>query len=338
MVESSADFGSYTLAIVVPKVSLFRELIQIGLITAALTLLCLLALGIALRSSREQIINPLKKLSLNMREFSKGNLQVRTEEKSGVAEIHELETIFNTMTKEIKALKIDTYEKQLLVRDVRYKYLQVQIRPHFYINMLNLIYGLAQVNQNETIQTLAIATSDYLRYILGSEDRLIPLSRELEGVRNYMKIQQIRYRDRIRYEIAQEADDRCPVPPLLIQTFLENAVKHNITVHPVLCITVRLRASGTPEHPYLSISVTDNGAGFPEDLAERLNHRKEPPHGGEKIGIMNIVNRMELLFDTDFSFEIHNLPPETEEAAASGASVQIRIPARTDDEGLMPPV
>ena len=77
---------------------------------------------------------------------------------------------------------------------------------------------------------MSMITSNYFRYIFQNTQDLVPVKNELEHIKNYMEIQKMRYGDTFSYEIhAEEGTENIRIPPILIQTFIENAIKHSNT-------------------------------------------------------------------------------------------------------------
>ena len=92
------------------------------------------------------------------------------------------------MADEVQKLKIDIYEKQLEKQKIELDYAQLQIRPHFYINCLNIIHSMAQVNLMNEIQEITFQVSVYLRYIFKKSMEPVTLEEELNFTRNYLRV------------------------------------------------------------------------------------------------------------------------------------------------------
>ena len=104
---------------------------------------------------------------------------------------------YNSMADQIEHLKIQVYEKELEKQRINSNYLRIQIKPHFYTNILNLFYGMAQMKDCASIQKLALACGRYFRYLLGQKGTFVLLGEELKCLDSYMEIQRYRYQDRI---------------------------------------------------------------------------------------------------------------------------------------------
>ena len=277
----------------------------LSLITVSLGLL-LLAWNV--RYQVKAVLGPLNKLRSVMEKFSRGNLDVRLEEKNTNSEIDVRNHTFNEMAEQIVDLKIDVYEAELAREKTESNYMRVQIQPHFYTNILNLIYGLAQLKDFASIQKLSMTTGAYFRYLLGEKGTFVLLREEIQCVKNYIQIQQIRYKDEMEFELnAEEGMERQMVLPMILQTFAENSVKHNIGLVPLL----RIRIDISSGNDRIYITVRDNGAGFEPDMLERINKNENISNKGEHIGITNVKERLRIFYGDTASVEINSRPGET---------------------------
>ena len=277
----------------------------LSLITVSLGLL-LLAWNV--RYQVKAVLGPLNKLRSVMEKFSRGNLDVRLEEKNTNSEIDVLNHTFNEMAEQIVDLKIDVYEAELAREKTESNYMRVQIQPHFYTNILNLIYGLAPLKDFASIQKLSMTTGAYFRYLLGEKGTFVLLREEIQCVKNYIQIQQIRYKDEMEFELnAEEGMERQMVLPMILQTFAENSVKHNIGLVPLL----RIRIDISSGNDRIYITVRDNGAGFEPDMLERINKNENISNKGEHIGITNVKERLRIFYGDTASVEINSRPGET---------------------------
>ena len=185
----------------------------------------------------------------------------------------------------------------------RMRLMMSQIQPHFIYNALNTIQNM-EGNPEKT----KIAIGDFANYIRGNlavleGQELITFGKEMELVKNYGSIQQLRFPDRfsISYDIR---DEDFSVPPLSVQILVENAIKHGILVrYEPGVITVKSHR----EKKYHVITVTDNGVGFDTKKLENT----------DRVGIRAVKNRLEYFLGGTISFESE---------IGKGTVVTIRIP------------
>lgn len=313
--ENSTDYIvpmkylSYQFQISVLKDEMFGDnhsMIWLSIATIAFGLLLLVW---NVRFQVRNVLGPLNGLKKAMERFSAGHLDTRLADNNTSDEINVLYRTFNDMTGEISNLKIEVYENQLEQERIQSNYLRVQIQPHFYTNILNLIYGLAQLEDYTTIQRLAMTTGAYFRYLLGEKGTLVVLKEEANGIRNYIKIQQMRYEGNLDFEMQyDEAMDQQMILPLVLQTFAENCVKHNITLVPVLKIQITIsRQDGR-----LYLAIADNGVGFKPETLEKINQNADISKDGEHIGIRNVKERLRLFYGDQARVIITSTPGNTE--------------------------
>ena len=148
------------------------------------------------------------------------------------------------------------------------------MHPHFLFNTLNAISELIHENPERaerTVERLAVL----LRAELDATERgTVALDRELDLVRDYLEIEKTRFGDRLTYGFDIGADAHtCPIPPLSVQTLVENSIKHAIAPSPN---GGRIQVKAATENGRLTVSVWDNGPGF--DLSSAI-----PGHGLENL-------------------------------------------------------
>lgn len=191
--------------------------------------------------------------------------------------------------------------------------LESRIRPHFLFNTLNSISSLIQ-SDPQRADAMVQKLASLLRFSLDSEHRgLAPLEEELKIVREYLEIEQTRFGGRLRFELdVPDELSNAAVPPLSIQTLVENSVKYAVSPRrDGGVIGVRARAHGVD----LVIDVWDDGPGF--EVSAIL-----PGHG-----IDTLQRRLETLFGATAGLEL----PEREEGV--GCIARFRLPLQTEPGG-----
>lgn len=253
----------------------------------------------------------------------------RFNENMGIMEFAEAGKVLNKQLEEIRRLKIDIYEEQINRQKVELDYAQLQIRPHFFINCLNIIHSMAQEGLTKEIQEIVVWTSRYLRYILKKGMDPVTVEMELEFTENYLKILECMYDREYQCRITCEEElEQTAIPPLIIQTFVENSIKHNMDMESGFWVDVtvkRQEAEGVAEG-YMEIVISDNGTGFDEQTRERYNAGSFPDDDkGYHIGIRNAVARIRMLYG-------QNAKAEFLENDGGGAKAVIWIPLRGEEK------
>lgn len=241
-------------------------------------------------------------------------------------EFEDAARLLNTLEREISHLKIQIYEEQIEKKKVELDYAQLQIRPHFYINCLNNVYSMIQIEKKKEAQSLIIYVSNYLRSIFRKGIELVSMKEELENIRNFLEIHKILYRNGCGYELRVEDDlEKSKIPPLLIQTFVENCIKHTLDLERY--VTVQIYISCCCENRNnMQIIICDNGTGFPRDYLEEK--RKNIENGRDsrfQIGLDNVKDRLRLLYGNKANILLKN-------QESGGAYVRIELPIIWEEE------
>ena len=234
---------------------------------------------------------------------------------------------FKGLLRKIKALKIDIYEKELEKQKTELETMQMQIRPHFYLNCLNLIHGMADMGQRQEIIGLTKMLSDYMRYVMRDAHAMTTLEDEVGFVRNYVQIQQIRYgKEAFSFEVIMDQGmEEYKVPAMLIHNFVENAVVHTVSLDSYVEITLYVVLERYEDGKYLYLCISDTGGGFPEKILEAARSEKPVYYDGRKhIGISNSVKRLRLLYGERAKISFSNMDE------GYGAVVEVRIPAQKE--------
>lgn len=311
------------ICIEIPYTSFADSAAYMKIIIAIAVVASILLFMLAILHQRVTVFQPLMKLKFAMEQFSEGKRDVVLEDKNEKNEIAILYRTFNHMKEQIMNLKIDVYDASIEKERMYNQFLRVQIQPHFYTNMLNLIHTLADAGECETIQELAKYMTDYFRYILSLNSDFVWMKDELQCIEQYSKVQKIRYQDNFELEVQCETDaEKELIPPFLIQTFIENSIKHNIMI--VEDLLVRLQVRENPKE--LLITISDNGVGMSDELIQKLENGENIEENGHHIGISNVINRLQVLYAGEASIKISR-----EEV---GTKTMIRIP-RVRKEGII---
>lgn len=289
------------------------------LIGSATFFLLLIGSILIFRSLNYRVFWPIKNMEKGMHLIEAGNLDIRIENHHSSTEISHLIDSFNEMTGQIQNLKIQVYEEKLEHKTLEMDYLQLQLEPHFYLNALNLISMMAQVGDTELIQELTGNLSEYLRYIVSARKETVTLYQELEHVRHYLKIMEIRLGEE-NFVFECDADEwllETQVLPLTLQTIVENSLKYAFSFEYKTRIELMIKE----KNDILLISVLDNGPGYPEEILKCFAENRSPE--GRHIGLWNLKLRQEYFYKEENVFHICNRPP-------NGACTEIVVPIRRD--------
>ena len=207
-------------------------------------------------------------------------------------------------------LKVQASELARQLAAAQLSSLKMQLQPHFLFNTLGAIMVLIQQHKTEQAEGMVEKLGDLLRLTLDDvEAQEVPLWRELEFLRLYLSIEQVRFEDRLRVRIAPTALSGVFVPHMVLQPIVENAVRHGLGQSEE-AVTVEVVA--TSSNGALHLIVSDDGPGL---LSSR------PGHSG--IGLTNTRNRLARLYGENANLLIEP------SAAGRGVRVTITLPIRT---------
>ena len=253
------------------------------------------------------IAQPVEDLRGTMEQIRSGELDAKAQGETNIREFKQMNETFNTMMTQIKDLKIESYEHEIEKQKAELRYLQLQIRPHFFLNCLKSLYALAEAGKYDRIQKMILSFSKHIRYIFSDSMDFVPLSRELDHISNYIEMQagSSQYPPVCRMDIDPRLLD-LPIPPLSLQTFVENSVKHEYSPDHPLEIDVKASILRSGEDTFADLTVSDNGSGFPESVIQEINDPDRPLYTQNHVGINNIKKRMGLMYGDDVLYAFFN--------------------------------
>ena len=200
---------------------------------------------------------------------------------------------------------------ELRLAEANLRALKMQLHPHFLFNTLNSVAALVRKNENRTAIKMLVQLSDFLRLALENKGvQEIPLKQELDFLERYLDIEKIRFQERLTVQVeAEPAVLEAYVPNMILQPLVENAIHHGIAPHAE---AGRIEIRARLEAGKLLMQVRDDGPGLTPKQAGR--------RGG--VGLTNIRERLENLYDDDHDFTLHN-------AHEGGLLASITIPFST---------
>jgi two-component system, LytTR family, sensor histidine kinase AlgZ len=175
-------------------------------------------------------------------------------------------------------------------------FLKAQINPHFLFNTLNNLYYLAYTKSPNTAEVIA-KLSQMMRYMIyDSNSPLVPLSKELEYMENYISLERLRLNDQIPIRFTVEGDaNRFMITPFIFITFLENAFKHGVSNNnPKAWVNI-------------SIRINDDECVYEVENSKILSLKQESEEKSG-IGLQNVRRRLELSYPGQYELEEKNLP------------------------------
>lgn len=322
IIEKSLKKDRVSIKIVVDQFGAYGS---IFLVQIAIFVFVMILMGILLLMTlymRQQVLKPIRFFSENLAVYQEEG-PVLDFKSNDIIELELANTQFKNLIRQIKKLKIDIYEKELEQMQIQMNYMQLQIRPHFFLNCLNSIYSMGQTECYGEMNRMILSTSDYFRYIFQCKDDFVLLDHEFTHTRDYLEIQKIRYGSGFYYHLDQQPDTRgIKIPPLILQTFIENSIKHTVTLDEEVHISLSAKILNLQDKKQLEILITDTGKGFDEVTLAALNRERSLPSAdGHRIGITNTIHRLDMLYECQYSILFSNLKQ-------GGACVAIILPLK----------
>lgn len=241
----------------------------------------------------------------------------------GLLELHSVNGKIKELLDKIRSLRITLYEKELNEQQTELEFMQEQMKPHFFINCLSVIHGIADIYHMTEIVGITELLSDYMRHAFLTDEKEYLLSEELAYIQTYIKIQKLRYgEEAFHFEMMVDEDTlSCKIPFLLLQILVENAIVHGITLDDAGEISLYVTTERKGEERYLYICVSDTGRGFSSEILQALETGDPIVYNGRKhVGLQNIRKRLFLLYGKKAEISFFNLHEKF------GAVVEVRIP------------
>lgn len=274
------------------------------LLAAIASIFCVVGLILFMK---KELVYPLRQLTDTMNHIRQGGEYVIPTRNFRFHELQEVNDTFGIMISEIEKQKMRTYEEIIEKQKATMQYLQLQLKPHFYLNGLKTLNALAMENKTDKMQELILSLSAHMRYLLQSERETIPLHLELDFVENYVNLQKHVTGRLVECHIHMDNDVRAWIVPVLCaQTFVENSIKYARlgSINALLCIDITADLLLTEDGRFLDLTVADNGQGYPENILDEING--DPLKGSLSVGINNIKRRCRMLYGDGAEYNFYN--------------------------------
>lgn len=262
----------------------------------------LIAVAITSYIFSRRITNPMNKLKKHITLIEQGDFDTRVHVE-GQKEVLLLADAFNNMSDKVKELMIKVLDEQNEKRKTHFIALQNQINPHFLYNTLDSIVALSENNRNKDVELAIIALSKFFRMSISSEMNLVELKDEIEHIRNYLVIQQIRYRNAFKFDF--DIDEEIlhhKVIKLSLQPLVENAILHGIQPDEEFT-TILIKAYYKDGFTY--IEVFNEGYGISQERIKEIHEMIQSDKQSSSLGLKNVYQRLKLYYgdEADLSIE-----------------------------------
>lgn len=317
VVVNTISYTGWKLVGVIPNATFTHGTVSIRYFIAILVLLMAMMLVVINRVVSVRISSPILKLDDSVKGYEAGETpEIYI---GGSLEIrhlgHSIQRSYEQIDTLMKKIVLEQNERRKSELDA----LQSQINPHFLYNTLESIVWMVEGERNNEAVFMLSQLAKLFRISLSKGSTVITVKDELQHAQSYMNIQKIRYKNTfsISFHVDPAIYGYCTVK-LILQPILENAINYGVSgMDDCGEITVTGRLEGSN----LILAVTDNGRGMTREEAELVLTDSERVHKhGSGVGLVNVNNRIQILFGKEYGLVIESEPDE-------GTTVFIRLPA-----------
>ena len=242
-----------------------------------------------------------------IREVRNGNLDVRTREDGRNDEMGELAHQINRMLDEIQKLMDENIKREVLAKDSQIRALQNQINAHFIYNVLESIKMMAEMKEEYGISDAITSLGKLLRYSMKWTSETVLVSEELEYIKSYMALINLRfdYEIYLAVNIPEEIMGQ-RIPKMSLQPIIENAIIHGVEE---LADDTTIYIKGIPEGSSCTIEITDNGRGMSDEEVDTLRKKisgeiQTKGTSGNGIGLKNVQDRIHMEFGEKYGLDV----------------------------------
>ncbi|WNS46032.1 histidine kinase [Paenibacillus sp. MMS20-IR301] len=267
---------------------------------------------------------PLQQFNLQIKSITQRNTSLAEASRIRIPEFDFLLKQLLNMKEQISGLIEEMGVKEKRRADLEVEKLLYQINPHFLMNTLDTVHWLAVMNGQKEIDKLIVSLNRLLYYNLGKRGQVSTIREEIDSIRQYLTLQQVRYD--FAFDVQIRVDDDVldiPVPRFILQPILENSLYHGLDDEGAIRVDVAKDEQGRQ----IIISVHDNGGGIsPEEIQRLLNQQQvEQQRAGMGIGMSYVRRMIENQYGQRASLEIYSVPGQ-------GTTVSLKIPDMEEAE------
>lgn len=322
VVYTSLKMNKWKIVAVFPNEDIVHNLKDIKLYMALLLLGLILVAIILSNQIARYITNPITEMKNKVKRVEMGDLEVVFHDKSN-NELGMLSRILNELIAKIKFLLEQARLEQENKRKAEIEIMQAQIKPHFLYNSLEAIRQLSDMQENKLASSMVEALANFYRLSISRGDEYIYIDVEIENIKNYLFIMQMRYGDKFEYEIKVSSEImQYTIPKLLLQPLVENAIYHGIKQKRG---SGRIEIEGFVKDEYIFLKVVDDGIGMQPETLESLKATLSPESNSQQpikaFGILNVSDRIKAVYGSAYGLVFDS-------RFGNGTVVQIMIPKK----------
>jgi len=302
---SSVSISGFTVVALIPN-KYFNSLSNdIGNLVIRVGIICLIVSILFFTIIYRSITVPLNQLMDSMRQIKKGNLKGKKINEDAKDEVGEVTASYNAMIRELKLHIEDIKDKEKQKSLAEFRALQAQINPHFIANTLNSIAWMAKMQKAENIENVVTSLNQLLNESMGRGNDIISIREEVENLKCYINIQNIKYFKGIdvRYDIDKDIMG-CKLIRFVLQPILENAIIHGLAPKQGKGY---ISLKGYIDGGNMVVIVTDNGVGMSDvEIKKLLDEKQESKESFSSIGLKNVNERIKLSYGENYGLRIES--------------------------------
>lgn len=288
-----------------------------SLLIAFLVLFFLSVMAIINMHLSQRLSAPMQRLEEAVNKIEAGDLDTHIEP-SGFYEVWHLGRAVSDMQATLKQLMDDIVAEHEAKRRSELMVLQNQINPHFLYNTLDIIVWMIENEKREEAVDVVTALARFFRISLSNGKTIIAVTDEIEHVRNYLMIQEMRFKNRFTYTFdVEDGLEQYGTVKLILQPVVENCIYHAMEF---MDGDGEIHISAKKNEGMILFTVRDNGCGMTDDIVKRIMAGEKVSKGKGGVGLQNVQERLQLVFGNEYGVTILSEPDE-------GTEVLIRIPA-----------
>jgi len=304
--KSSIKGSNWSILQINSDLLLNQEITRFRNIWMTIAMICTVIAGFIALSLSWGITKPITKIIKSMKRVSRGDFNTKVEVIAD-RDLTELVDSFNSMILEVEQLMKENIQKERERLTMELMALNSQINSHFLYNTLNTVKWMAVRKGVDDIAKMIVSLVNMLEYSCKNVDSLVPITEEIKFIKDYLYIQEIRYKNLINiyFEIDEKLDDYM-VLKMLLQPIVENAILHGFNDGGM---DNRIIIQGEILRDYVIFQIKDNGKGFNFEGLDKLT----------SIGLHNIQDRIYLNYGEGYELSI-------ESEIGLGTCVTVKIP------------
>ncbi|MDQ0229867.1 sensor histidine kinase [Metabacillus malikii] len=320
VIYDTIEANNWKLAAVVPQDEMLNKVNYIKHSTVFFIILMIVSAIFLASIVGKYISKPFEKMANQMRSINEKSLSFY-DETSGPEEMKILHNGFKELLTKSQNLMDQIRLEQEEKRQLEFAIMHAQINPHFLYNTLYSIKGLCDMGLNKDASQMVIALSSFFRIGISKGREIIPIKDEIEHIKHYLFIQEMRYGDDFSYEVDVEQDIlACNIIKLSLQPIIENAIYHGVKQKRGLG---KITIKGYECEGDIYLEVADNGNGIEKnklaEIVKELDVSFQEKKSFIGIGLKSVHERIKIHFGKQYGLTIMSEPGQ-------GTVVRITIP------------